>query len=439
MKIIILGSGGREHALAHHISNSQLCEELYILPGNAGTADCGTNVSIGVNDFPAIASFCKEKDVSLIVVGPEDPLINGIYDYFQKDETLKHINVFGPSAAGANLEGSKVFAKEFMYLNNIPTAASKTFGDTATEYTNAVEYIRSKKEHPYVIKVSGPALGKGVLIKNTPEEAIEAIDAILVKKAFGAAGEQVVIEDFLSGTEFSVFVITDGTSYKILPVAKDYKRIGDGDTGLNTGGMGSISPVPFVNKELMEKVEQQIIKPTISGLAKYGLVYKGFIYFGLMNVSGNPFLIEYNCRLGDPETQVVLPRLNSDLLEHIQAVFNGTLKDEVVKVSDQTCAAVVLASGGYPGDYKKGEVITLPKLPPNTLMFHAGTKRTDGVLLTNGGRVLAPVAYGTDMEDALARVNQLADAVSFTGITKRTDIGKDMLEWQMLADEAERC
>lgn len=421
MNILLLGSGGREHTFAWKISQSPLCQRLFIAPGNAGTALCGENISLGVNDFPAIEDFVLEHEISMVVVGPEDPLVNGIYDYFQKDN-LKHIPVIGPSQKGALLEGSKAVAKKFMMRHRIPTAAYSEF--TTETLEDGFDFV-DEQIPPIVLKADGLAAGKGVLICPDHAEAKESLREMLEANKFGAAGTKVVIEQFLKGIEFSVFVLTDGEHYKILPHAKDYKRIGEGDTGLNTGGMGCISPVPFVDEVMMKKVEERVIIPTISGLKKDGIVYKGFIYIGLMNVEDEPFVIEYNCRMGDPETEVVFPRIQSDLVQHFLAVADGRLSEESIEIDDRASATVVVASGGYPGEYEKGKEISgLEKITdPDTIIFHAGTKTDKGKLLTNGGRVLAVTSFGKDIQEATARSNAAIDQIHFDGKYYRKDIG----------------
>ncbi len=436
MTILLLGSGGREHAFAWKLSQSPLCEKLFIAPGNAGTKQHGENISIGVNDFDAIEKFVLENKVDLVVVGPEDPLVNGIYDFFQSKEGLKNIPVIGPSKTGAQLEGSKAFAKQFMVRHSIPTAAYGEF--TIDNLEDGFDFI-DEQTPPIVLKADGLAAGKGVLIINEHGEAKQQLREMIEQNKFGKASAKVVIEEFLKGIEFSVFVLTDGTNYKILPPAKDYKRIGEGDTGLNTGGMGCLSPVPFVDEVLMKKVEDRVIVPTIEGLKKDNIVYKGFIYIGFMNVNGEPLVIEYNCRMGDPETEIVLPRIKNDLVELMIAVGNGTLgvvgdnTNNSIDIDERACATVIVASGGYPEDYEKGKEITgLEPLNPlmgtlsdlaETFIFHAGTKQEGDKILTNGGRVLAVSSYGKDIHEAVAKSNAAIEKINFEGKYYRRDIG----------------
>lgn len=421
MKILLLGSGGREHAFAWKMAQSPLCERLFIAPGNAGTARCGENVAIGVNDFEAIEKFVIENAVDLVVVGPEDPLVKGIFDYFQK-ETLNQIPVIGPSQQGAMLEGSKAFAKKFMQRHRIPTAMYAEF--TAETLEDGFDFI-DEQTPPVVLKADGLAAGKGVLICPNHAEAKEALRDMLESNKFGTAGARVVIEQFLKGIEFSVFVLTDGEHYRILPHAKDYKRIGEGDTGLNTGGMGCISPVPFVDEAMMKKVEERVIISTVEGLKQEGIVYKGFIYIGLISVEGEPYVIEYNCRMGDPETEVVFPRIQSDLVEHLLAVANGKLADEVIRTDERAAATVVVASAGYPGDYEKGKTIVIDdsSLPEGTIVFHAGTKMENNTLLSNGGRVLTVTSFGKNIHEAAQRSNTAIEHIQMEGKYFRRDIG----------------
>ncbi|MES2619527.1 MAG: phosphoribosylamine--glycine ligase [Bacteroidota bacterium] len=424
MKILLLGSGGREHAFAWKLSQSPLCEKLFIAPGNAGTSQHGENVAIGVNDFDAIEKFVLANSIELVIVGPEDPLVNGIYDYFQVKEELKDIPVIGPSKAGAQLEGSKAFAKQFMIRHGIPTAAYGEF--TIDNLEDGFDFI-DEQIPPIVLKADGLAAGKGVLICAEHGEAKDNLREMIEQNKFGKASARVVIEEFLKGIEFSVFVLTDGENYKILPEAKDYKRIGEGDTGLNTGGMGCISPVPFVDAALMKKVEERVIIPTIEGLKKDNIVYKGFIYIGFMNVNGEPLVIEYNCRMGDPETEIVLPRIKSDLVELLAAVGSGTLHEKQIEIDERATATVIVASGGYPEDYEKGKVITGLLDPAgtdgDTIVFHAGTKQEADKILSNGGRVLAVTSYGTDIHESVAKSNAAIEKINFEGKYSRKDIG----------------
>lgn len=420
MKILLLGSGGREHALAWKLRQSPLCEALWIAPGNAGTAALGSNVSIDPNDFPAVAALVKKEAIDLVLVGPEEPLVRGIYDYFQNE--LPELPVIGPSQVGAQLEGSKAFAKEFMLDMGIPTAAYREF--TAAILQEGLDYILTQTP-PIVLKADGLAAGKGVVILDDLQEAQAELRDMLSGK-FGSASAKVVIEQFLSGIEFSVFVLTDGKNYLILPEAKDYKRVGEGDTGLNTGGMGAVSPVPFVDAELMQKVEERIIRPTIDGIIKKGIVYKGFIFIGLIKVGDEPYVIEYNCRMGDPETEVVMPRLQNDLVTLLQATHAGTLDQQKIAMDARSAATVILVSGGYPGDYAKGKAITGLDRVENSIVFHAGTKESNREIVTNGGRVIALTSFGDNFDEALVFSNRNAEVIKFEGKYYRRDIGFDL-------------
>ncbi len=424
MNVLILGSGGREHAFAWKLAQSKELENLYIAPGNAGTAQCGTNVNISISDFDAIKNLVWEKSIDLVLVGPEDPLVNGIHDYFLQDEILKEIPVIGPKKDGAQLEGSKDFSKQFMLKHGVPTAKYKSFN--ASNINEASNFLESLSP-PYVLKADGLAAGKGVLIINDIDEAKQELQNMILNSKFGNAGNTVVIEEFLKGIELSVFVLTDGKSYKILPAAKDYKRIGVGDTGLNTGGMGAISPVPFADQAFIDKVEEQIVKPTIKGLLEDNIDYRGFIFIGLMNDDGEPKVIEYNCRMGDPETEVVIPRIESDLLDLLQGVATQTLHTKNFSVTPKTASAVVLVSGGYPEEYEKHLEISNYKSTDDSIVFHSGTILKDDKVVTNGGRVFAITSFGDSIKEAIAKSFVTAENISYDKKYYRNDIGKDLM------------
>lgn len=426
MNILLLGPGGREHALAWKIAQSPLTNKLFVAPGNGGTEDVAINIpEVDVNDFAAVAEVVQRESIDLLVVGPEEPLVRGIVDYFRNHDTLHDLLIVGPDAKGARLEGSKDFSKSFMKRHGIPTAAYQTF---TADQTDAGKAFIDTMQAPYVLKADGLAAGKGVIIAPTAEEAKQELAEMLGGK-FGAASRHVVIEEFLDGIECSVFVATDGKDYRILPVAKDYKRIGDGDTGLNTGGMGSVSPVPFADEAFMRKVEERIIRPTISGLIAEGIDYRGFIFVGLMNVGGDPYVVEYNCRMGDPETEVVMLRIGSDFVELIRRMAAGCIGDYQMQEDRRCAASVMLVSRGYPGSYEKGMEMDIPIPPADTILFHAGTVARDGKVYTDGGRVMAVSSYGSTPEAALQRCYIHAQQVLFDGKNYRHDIGRDMLHW----------
>ena len=427
MNILLLGSGGREHAFARKIKQSPLCNELFIAPGNTGTAGFGINIDMSVLDFESIKNCCLSNTIEMVIVGPEDPLVEGIYDYFERDNLLKNILVIGPSKNAAQLEGSKSFSKQFMQRLNIPTASYASF-----DISNFEEGLTYLEQHtlPIVLKADGLAAGKGVVICESTQQAKGVFTAMIKDKQFGEASSSVVIEQFLDGIEISVFVLTDGADYKIIGHAKDYKRIGEGETGPNTGGMGCVSPVPFADSAFMQKVEQRIIQPTIAGLKKENLVYKGFLFFGLIKVEGEPFVIEYNCRMGDPETEVVLPRLQNDLVALCNSIYNGTLKEQIIETDNRSCCTVVAVSGGYPNNYNKGMVmigLDTERDDENVIVFHAGTKKVGNNIVTNGGRVLTVTSFGNNIQQAVARSIAKLDTIGFEGMNFRKDIGYEFV------------
>jgi phosphoribosylamine---glycine ligase len=423
MTILLLGSGGREHALAWKMLQSAKCSSLYVAPGNAGTNQIATNVNINPTDFEAIKTFVLQNQIDMVVVGPEDPLVLGIYDFFKNDSSLNKIPVIGPSKVGAQLEGSKEFAKQFLVKHNIPTAAYESF--TAETVEKGCDFLETLQP-PYVLKADGLAAGKGVLIIQDLAEAKEELRNMLVGQKFGQASSKVVIEEFLDGIELSCFVLTDGKNYKILPTAKDYKRIGEGDTGLNTGGMGAVSPVPFADDILMKKIETRIVKPTIDGLQKDGIEYKGFVFIGLINVKGEPIVIEYNVRMGDPETEVVMPRIKTDLVELFEAVANQKLNEVTLEIDSRSATTIMVVAGGYPEEYEKGKVISGLDSITDSLVFHAGTKEENGQIVSNGGRVIAITSYGDNFKEAIKKSYQNIEKLHFDMMYYRKDIGNDL-------------
>lgn len=425
MNILLLGSGGREHALAWKLTQSNACSRLFIAPGNAGTALCGTNLPFGVTDFDAIKDCCKNEVIDLLIVGPEEPLVRGIVDFLRADEALKDLLIIGPSKEAAQLEGSKAFAKAFMQRHNIPTAAYKEF--TADNFEEGIEYL---KNHPLpiVLKADGLAAGKGVIICQNHVEAVAEFELMIQRSKFGEAGKRVVVEEFLNGIELSVFILTDGKNYVLLPEAKDYKRIGEGDTGPNTGGMGAISPVPFANEVFMQKVISRIVEPTVKGLQQDNLDYKGFVFIGLIKVNNEPYVIEYNCRMGDPETEVVIPRIKNDLIELLVATAQGHLQTINIEKDDRFATTIVAVSGGYPDDYKKGfDISGLGTSIKDTLLFHSGTKEAEGKIITNGGRVFCATALAAQLDDAINKSSELVEAINFEGKYFRRDIGFEFI------------
>jgi phosphoribosylamine--glycine ligase len=427
MNILVIGNGGREHALAWKIRQSPLCEKIFVAPGNAGTASIAENVAIDVDDFDGLGKFCMANNVQLVVVGPEGPLVKGIRDYFQNDPSLRPILMVGPDTQGAQLEGSKDFSKKFMLRHNIPTAKARTF--SASDLDQAFDYISSCKP-PIVLKADGLAAGKGVIISLSQGEAKAVVKEMLINKRFGQASAKVLIEEFLNGIELSVFVLTDGKDYVILPEAKDYKRIGEGDLGPNTGGMGAVSPVVFADAAFMKRIEEEVVKPTIAGLIHEGIDYKGFIFVGIMNVGGNPFVIEYNARMGDPETQAVMPRIKSDLVELLVASAKGEMKGKQIEIDHHHAVTIALVSGGYPGDYEKGKVIKGLEKDGKALVFHAGTKKHGEGILTDGGRVLAVSGKGNSLTEARDQAYQTAAHIEWDGLYYRKDIGQDLMNYK---------
>lgn len=423
MNILILGSGGREHTFAWKIAQSPLCKNLFVAPGNSGTAKIATNVNIGVTDFEAIKTLVVKSNIDMVVVGPEDPLVQGVHDFFLNDEALKHVAVIGPQKAAAQLEGSKEFAKEFLYRHKIPTAAYESFTKETVEKGYA--FLETLKP-PYVLKADGLAAGKGVVILNDLNEAKTELKSMLIDAKFGTASTKVVIEEFLDGIELSCFVLSDGENYKILPTAKDYKRIGEGDTGLNTGGMGAVSPVPFATKEFLNKIEERIVKPTIAGFKKDNLPYVGFVFIGLIKVGDDPKVIEYNVRMGDPETEVVLPRLKNDFVEVLQAMANGTLNTIAIEIDQRAATTIMLVSGGYPEAYEKGKEISGIDTIQDSIAFHAGAQLQDGKIITTGGRVMAITSYGETYQEAIKKSYQSIDKLNFDKMNYRKDIGFDL-------------
>jgi len=428
MNILVIGNGGREHALAWKIRQSPLCDKIFVAPGNAGTASIAENVAIDMDDFAGLGKFCTTNRVQLVVVGPEGPLVKGIRDYFQKDPGLRSILMVGPDTQGAQLEGSKDFSKKFMIRHNIPRAKARTF--SAADLDQAFDYISSCKP-PIVLKADGLAAGKGVIISLSQGEAKAVIKEMLINKRFGQAGDKVLIEEFLNGIELSVFVLTDGKDYVILPEAKDYKRIGEGDLGPNTGGMGAVSPVVFADASFMKRIEDEVVKPTIDGLIREGIDYKGFIFVGIMNVGGNPFVIEYNARMGDPETQAVMPRIKSDLVELLVASAKGELKGKQIEIDEHHAVTIALVSGGYPGDYEKGKLIRGLEKDGKALVFHAGTRKQGEGVLTDGGRVLAISGKGNSLTEAREQAYQTAAHIDWDGLYYRKDIGQDLLNYKV--------